>query len=286
MNTHRFVVMTASMVALLTGCAAPPPSSTSEVVAVVRDRLPTDPADPVWEEAPLHTAELLRQDMVEPRQLEVSTPSVQVRAVTDGERIAFNLRWQDRTPNDLPGLSRFADACAVQLPRSSVADVPAPQMGEEGRAVEITYWRASWQAAIDGRPDDIASLYPNASVDHYPFEAPSLEPGSQEQERLAAQYAPARSLEHRMEGPRERSVEDLLAEGPGTLAPMPEQRSTGSGRRDGEGWEVVIIRPLPVGLAPGKRTQVALAVWDGEGEEVGARKMRSGWIPLHVEGEG
>ena len=286
MTTKRTVVTGILLIVLLPSCAGPPPASTSEVLAIVHDRVPTDPTDDDWKEVPFHTAELLLQDMVEPRLLGISTPIVQVRAVTDGERIAFKLAWQDTTKNDLPGASRFTDACAVQLPRGSESDVPAPQMGEEGRTVEITYWRASWQASADGRRDDIASLYPGASVDHYPFEAPPLEPGSKTQQALAAEYAPARSLGNAMEGRRERLVQDLLAEGPGSLAPMPEQLSEGRGRHMGEAWEVVIVRPLPAGLGPGKRSQVAFAVWDGEREEVGARKMRSGWIPLHVEGEG
>lgn len=283
---RRLAVPAAVIFVLLAGCAGPPPSSTAEVLAVVSDRLPADPEDAVWSRAPFHTAELLLQDMVEPRLLEPSTPSVRVRAVTDGERIAFKLSWADPTRDDRPGPARFTDACAVQLPRDTAADVPAPQMGEEGRAVEITYWRASWQAWVDGRADSIDSLYPNASIDHYPFEAPSLEPGSAEQRALEREYFPARALGQAMEGPRERSVQDLLAEGPGTLSPMAEQRSSGRGRRDGDGWEVVIVRPLPAGLDRGQRAQIAVAVWDGAHDEVGARKMRSGWIPLHVEEEG
>ncbi|MHC4429204.1 MAG: ethylbenzene dehydrogenase-related protein [Planctomycetota bacterium] len=267
-------------------CAGTEPVSTTEVVAVVDDELPAEPGDPAWGRAPVHVAELLLQDMVEPRLLEVSTPHVRVSAITDGRRIAFKLTWDDATQDDLPGASRFVDAVAVQIPGKTEADVPAPQMGETGRRVEISYWRASWQAVVDGREDVIQSLYPDASVDHYPFEAPSLEEGSEAKKTLTAQYAPARALNHLMEGPRERAVEDLLAEGPGTLTPADEQHSEGAGRRGEGGWEVVIVRPLPEGLSPGERSQVAFAVWDGTLEEVGARKMRSAWIPLHLQGEG
>ena len=38
--------------------------------------------------------------------------------------------------------------------------VPAPQMGEAGRSVEITYWSAAWQAIVDGRGDTIQDVYP------------------------------------------------------------------------------------------------------------------------------
>jgi hypothetical protein len=266
-------------------CAGPGPTSTTEVVAVVQDFLPAHPADDAWDDAPFHDAELLLQDMVEPRLLKISTPVVRVRAISDGHRVAFKLSWEDASHDDLPGASRFVDACAVQLPLDTEPDVPAPQMGEEDRTVEISYWRASWQAMVDGREDVIRSLYPHASVDHYPFEAASLEPGSPEQQELEKQYSPARSLNHGMEGPRDRAVQDLLAQGPGTLTPMDEQLSDGTGRRVEGGWEVVIVRPLPQGLSTNQRSQVAFAVWDGAHDEVGARKMRTGWIPLHVRGD-
>jgi DMSO reductase family type II enzyme heme b subunit len=156
-------------------------------------------------------------------------------------------------------------------------------MGHGGRPVEITLWKASWQAWVDGRTDDIRSIYPNAAIDHYPFEAPSLTPGSEAQREMALRYAPARRLGNIAEGPRERAVEDLLAEGPGTLEPAAEQRSRGRGGRTATGWQVVIVRPLPVRLGPGGRSEIAFAVWDGEHHEVGARKMRSAWVPLAVE---
>jgi len=156
-------------------------------------------------------------------------------------------------------------------------------MGEVGRAVEIAYWRAAWQATVDGRPDSIGALYPGAAVDHYPFQAPTLAAGSPEQAAMAARYAPARELGNAMAGPRARPVEDLIAHGPGSLSPAAETRSDGRGARTRTGWAVVISRPLPAGLGAAGRTQAAFAVWEGGREEVGARKMRTGWVPLAIE---
>ncbi|HVS13141.1 MAG TPA: ethylbenzene dehydrogenase-related protein [Thermoanaerobaculia bacterium] len=266
----------------LAGCGDREPPLAPEVQAVRVGALPTGIDDPAWVSAPRYLAALILQDLVEPRLLEPSTEQVEVRALTDGAEVAFRLTWKDATLDDLPGASRFTDACAVQLPAAVAADVPAPQMGEDGRPVEISYWRASWQAVVDGREDSIRSLYPGARIDHYPFDAASLEPGSPEQRDLAAQYAPARALGNVMEGPRERPVQDLLAEGPGTLSPMAQQLSSGQGRRDEQGWTVVIRRPLPRAWGSASRSQVAFAVWDGGRQEVGARKMRSVWIPLHL----
>jgi DMSO reductase family type II enzyme heme b subunit len=80
-------------------------------------------------------------------------------------------------------------------------------------------------------------------------------------------------------------VQDLLAEGPGSLSPAGETRSTGKGERTNTGWSVTIVRPLPAGLTPTVRSQVAFAVWEGSKDEAGARKMRTGWIPLALRAQ-
>jgi DMSO reductase family type II enzyme heme b subunit len=99
---------------------------------------------------------------------------------------------------------------------------------------------------------------------------------------MAKRYAPAEAVGNRRVGPRQFPVEDLIAEGPGSLAPNPNGTSRGQGARRKEGWTVVLKRRYPQGLTPKVRTQIAFAVWEGSAKEVGARKMRSGWIPLAV----
>lgn len=274
----------AAACALAVSCAKAPPPAPVEVVAIERSALPDGPDDAAWREAPAFPAPLIVQDMVEPRLLDASTTEVRVQAITDGARIAFRLSWADSTHDDLPGIARFADACAVQIPTAPAADLPAPQMGEAGRRVAITYWSAFWQSAAEGRPDSITALYPGARIDHYPFEAPSLTSGSPEQRAMAERYAPARALGNAMARPQDGSpVQDLVAEGPGTLTPAGPSDSRGAGRwRDGV-WQVVISRALPPGFGPSGRTQIALAVWDGAHGEAGARKMRSVWVPLARE---
>ncbi|MBP1688860.1 MAG: Respiratory nitrate reductase subunit, conjectural [Deltaproteobacteria bacterium] len=285
--THRRYAGTVS-VALLALLSAPRTpaaqvGASAEVVAVRRATVPSAPADSAWHDAPVFTAALLLQDMVEPRLLDPGTDKVSVRAITDGTQIAFRLDWADKSKDDLPGIAIYSDGCAVQLPVSTSPDVPAPQMGEAGRPVEITYWRAFWQGAVDGREDSIKALYPGATVDHYPFDAASLAAGSEEQQAMAKRYAPARALGNAMAGPRQRPVEDLIAEGPGTIRPADKPQSNGRGVWTEPGWTVVLLRPLPKGIAPGSRTQVAFAVWQGSHAESGARKMRSAWVPLLIE---
>ena len=65
---------------------------------------------------------------------------------------------QDRT-------TVLLDGCAIQIQRALESSPPDPQMGQEGRPVDIAFWRADWQASVDGRPDTLRSLYPNAAID-------------------------------------------------------------------------------------------------------------------------
>lgn len=283
--TARSIVLSVALLfaAVFAGCKkAETPVSEAEVQAVFEKTLPSTPEDQLWERTPVHPAKLLLQDIVEPRQMEASTAVVRVQAITDGKSIVFRLSWQDGTLDNMPGPGRFGDAAAVQLPAATAADVPAPQMGEEGKPVEITYWSAIFQALVDGRKDDIKAIYPRASVDHYPFEAASLKPGSPAQQEMERRYAPARALGNPMTGPRKLPVQDLVAEGPGTLRPAEKTISGGSGKYTENGWTVLLSRPLPNGAQLGGRTQVAFAVWEGSHQEVGAKKMRTAWVPLAI----
>lgn len=253
---------------------------TPEVNVVQAKEITLDPNAAVWDAVSLHVSKMILQDLVEPRLLEPSTPEVQVKAITNGTEIAFRLEWIDESQSDLPGPRHFIDGCAVQLPAKVEANVPAPQMGEVGKTVEISYWRADWQAIIEGRSDNIQSYYPNATVDHYPSEAKPLDANPQAQNEAAMRYAPARALGNRRSGPRDQPVEDLIAEGPSTLSPAPTAFSKGKGVRTAKGWAVVMTRPLPSGFSISTPSQIAFAVWEGSQTEVGARKMRTGWVPL------
>ena len=270
------LVVTIGAVAACQRAPAPAP----EVIAMKLATLTDDPNADAWGAVPEHVAALLLQDLVEPRLMKPSTADVRVRAITDGSRIAFRIEWVDAEANDVPGAGRFVDGCAVQTPQKADVAPPDPQMGQVGRGVHITFWRADWQAAVNGRPDSIGALYPNASIDHYPFDAPSLEKGSDAQAQMARRYAPADAVGNRRAGPRAAPVEDLVAEGPGTIAPASSPTSRGRGVRTPTGWAVVIVRAMPDGLSATSRTQVAFAVWEGSAQEAGARKMRSAWVGL------
>lgn len=281
-NVKQMIFLALLLSLVSAGCKKTPVEST-EVLAVPVAQLPSGPGDRAWDNAPEYLAKLIPQDLVEPRLTQASTPEVRVQAVTNGSEIAFRLRWMDPEQNDVEQPGKFVDACAVQVPSKLLPNPPAPQMGELGGAVQIVYWRADWQAWVNGRGDTIKDIYPNAEVTHYPFQAASLPKDSPEQQEMAQRYAPAAAVGNRRQGPRPSPVESLIAEGPGTLAPNPAIAVKGKGERTKEGWSVMMVRPLPDGLAPKARTSIAFAVWQGANNEAGARKMRSGWAPLSVQ---
>jgi len=283
MHQSRCLIIFLVFATVVAGCSKKEPPVTAEVVASFHRTLPTVSEDPEWSRTPLHVEPLLMQDLVEPRLIQPSTREVLLQAITDGERIVFRIEWEDPTRDDIPSASRFSDTCAVQLPVRVERDAPDPQMGGPGRPVGITFWSAFWQSSLDGRTDTIQELHPGATVDHYPFQAQSLEEGSDAQTAMALRYAPARLLENLMAGPRESVVQDLIAEGPGTLSAAEEEVSRGYGQRTDTGWAVVISRPVPLGMSAGGQAQVAIAIADGSRGEAGARKMRSAWIPLILE---
>lgn len=276
----RSIISLTIFVLLLTCACKRTQVPTAEVNVAQVKEITLDPNAPVWDAVPLHVSKLILQDLVEPRLLEPSTPEVSVKAITDGSSIAFRLEWADESQNDLPGPKRFMDGCAIQLPAKIDPNLPAPQMGESGKTVEISFWRADWQAIIEGRADNINALYPNATIDHYPSEAKPLENDPQAQSQAALRSAPARALGNRRAGPRDQPVEDLIAEGPSTLSPAPNAISKGKGIKTKTGWSVVILRPIPAGFSVTTPSQIAFAVWEGSHIEVGARKMRTGWVPM------
>jgi hypothetical protein len=275
--------------ALNAGCQKPPATPVANVVVVAAQSAPSDPDDAAWEAAPEYLAKLILQDLVEPRQMSATTAAVRVRAISAGGEVAFRLAWDDDTPNDRADPGSFCDACAVQLPREIGANLPAPQMGEAAKGVEIAYWNAGWQAAADGRGESLKDLYPGATVDHYPFEAKSLEKDPAAQQAMTLRYAPARASGNPVAGPRANPVQDLVAEGPGSIAPAAATTSKGRGHRvaygpdSAAGWAVVITRRLPEGLLANPNAQIAFAVWDGDKQEVGSRKMRTGWIAVTAQ---
>lgn len=282
MTQHRRLASAATLVitALVASCGGRGCGAPDHVIASrVSGELPrTDPFASAWEEASEYEAALLPQNITPPHHTGTPIPSVRIRALHDGAWIAFRLEWEDATDDHTVTASVFSDAAAVQFPQSAEVR-PSPMMGNEGSAVDIVYFRASWQ-----NEDNMGELYPNIPPIYHPPEAAAEgEPrATMEREYAVAAHAGNPTVA-RAEGA---SVAAFAAEGFGTLSPPdPPFEVDGRGEyRDGH-WYVVIARAMGTGpLTVGARTAMASAIWNGSNGDVGARKNRSDWVDLEIEG--
>lgn len=109
------------------------------------------PESPVWRNHDSETVELIGTPagMQPTEAIRVSwmgksigaVGSVMVRAIHNGEVLAFRLEWED--PNEdgsLPDNDSFPDAAAIALPAAEGA--PLVLMGAAGKPVNAWYWRA------------------------------------------------------------------------------------------------------------------------------------------------
>jgi DMSO reductase family type II enzyme heme b subunit len=123
------------------------------------------------------------------------------------------------------------------------------------------------------------------AVDPYPYnQNPAV------QDEMTKRYAPALAAGNPITArPQAGAVQEMLAEGFGTSAVPAVQHAGGRGAWTQNQWVVTIARPLNEGdgrsnLEIDRKTYVAFAVWDGAERQTGGRKMRSGWVPLVLQG--
>jgi hypothetical protein len=258
------------------------PSDT--LVAAAVDALPvTDPDDDAWNAARPARVPLEPQRMVPPFLTEATLAEVIVRALYDGRDLGLRLDWEDDEADEHDSIATFRDAAAVMLPAGPGGEEPPPIfMGWEDNRVYIAQWRASWQADLDAGFQDVEHLFPGWYSDVHHEHDTLVELGLDEE--TASPYAPGRDVGNPL-SQRERTspVEELTAEGYGSLAHSAEQRARGRGLyRDGR-WHVAIEVPSG-GPAPdlvaGSTVPVAFAVWHGGRRQVGGRKHHSQWSDL------
>ncbi|MBI1853632.1 MAG: c-type cytochrome [Planctomycetes bacterium] len=224
--------------------------------------------------------------------------AVIVRAVTNGTDLAVRLEWADDViDQDVLKHEQFRDACAVQFPLPSTGQAPTLfTMGAKGDRVNIWHWKADWQADLDS-PDvfrDVETAHPNMAMDVYPFsksdlgQQPMLGRAAQDTQFLTGQAA-GNPLATRL---HPSPVEDLCAEGFGTLTsqPPPDQNVRGRGIwREGR-WEVVFVRSLAgqgqldSSFASGQVVPIAFAVWDGSKGDRNGKKSVTDWMQLRLPG--
>ncbi|RJP23899.1 MAG: hypothetical protein C4520_05510 [Candidatus Abyssobacteria bacterium SURF_5] len=242
------------------------------------------PNSPLWQQAPEAIVDLLPQDLTEPKLMN-GLPRISVKALCNNDQVAFRIDWEDATNDEVDEAQRFSDAVAVQLPVAAGAEAPDSTMGAMGRPVHIHLWKASYQRALQDGEWSLKSIFPNATVDHYPSDAAPDE----QKEELNRLFTAGLAAQNPLAGKRTSSVDDLTAESFGTLAYLPAQASQGAGLWEKGRWHVVLSRPLAVpewsgqgGFKKGDKAFIAFAVWDGSQGHAGSRKMRSAWVPLRL----
>lgn len=259
---------------------------TSVRAGQVTGELPvSDPASALWNRARGLKVPLLNQTMFYPRLWQATIPQVEIRALTNGEQVAFRAEWGDEAANDLESIVTFRDALAVMLPLDPAAERPPIFMGSLGKPVYILQWKASWQRDLAKGFQGVEQSYPNWFNDLYPGHPTWEKLGMSQEDALP--FYPGLAVGNSISQQKRTSpVEELVAEGYGTLTTLGEQRAGGGGVMSKGKWQVSLGLPaagddVPV-LKAGMALPVAFAVWDGGGRQVGGRKHYSDWITVEL----
>ncbi|MCC7354904.1 MAG: hypothetical protein IT330_14265, partial [Anaerolineae bacterium] len=250
-----------------------------------------DPAAPLWAGLQGQTVPLTAQAGIAPALSQASIAAVEVKAVHDGQWIAFLLSWPDNTQDT--GASRlddFPDAAAVEV--TPGAGIPSICMGLVGQPLNLWHWKASWQKDLDDGFQEVLQAYPNFWGDFYPYVV-GKPPFRFPQDWTSAEaraLVPAWEAGNPLANPqRVTAVEDLNAEGFGTLTTQTTQDVLGRGVWQNGRWYVTFARTLATGdandsqLAAGDSRSVAFAIWNGSNEEAGARKQLSAWVTVALD---
>jgi Ethylbenzene dehydrogenase len=242
-----------------------------------------DPDAGVWRDAQRVRVPLVPQQLVQPYLDKGGVGEIVVGALHDGNELALLLEWDDRDLDDLDGIRRYHDAVAVQLP-TRAGPAPSLTMGAPGFPVHILQWRATWQRDIDsGGRTGVDQIYPEVVHDVMPDDV--LPPETAQLYWVGREAGNPLSLRTRTT-----PIEEIVAEGFGTVTHLSRQTATGHGNHAGERWKVVLVVPSAragVGepLAPGTSWPIAFAVWLGSEENRGGRKHIAEWQTLVLEAE-
>jgi hypothetical protein len=251
-----------------------------------------DPFAAEWEQAPALELVVTPQGVTMPVLEEPSIEQMRVQALTDGGVILWRLVWPDTTPDVNVDSGRFTDAVALQFPVTPDASY---MMGEARKRVQILHWKGVWQRDVDEHFQDVQDLHPNYWTDLYWFadgEFPYPVPAAF-QDRRSHEWFPAYRAGNPMaDFHRESPVEELFAEGYGSLTHQAESVTQGGGAWQNGSWAVVFSRPLRTDdpldyqFAPGGRGSMAVAVWEGSAGNVGGRKHWSLWYEFRIQAFG
>jgi len=225
-----------------------------------------------------------------------SVSSAEVKAIHDGLAIYFKISWSDPTKNArVIAVQEFRDAVALMFPLGAVEITPAehfsPRMGDREKPTNLWHWKADWDAdlLVKGELEDVEAQYPNMHDDF------NLNPYSVYYHRelitSVEVLSGGRAANNLLSQPgRGRTVEDLNAEGFGTLTTQAHQDVNGCSKYEDGIWTVIMYRslitedPHDVQLVPGGTTYFNMAVWNGgEQDRNGQKNISTQWHPATLE---
>ena len=240
-----------------------------------------NPDAKAWRNADRVLVPLAAQQLVPPVLEKAAVAELRVRALANASQVAFLLEWDDDDLDDLDGIRRYHDAVAVQLPARAGAP-PAITMGAPGSPVHILQWRATWQRDIDSDgKTGVDQIYPEVVHDVMPDDVLPRD--------VAQLYWVGREAGNPLSQMfRTTPVEEVVAEGFGSVTHLLDQTANGHGLHEDGRWRVTIALPVDragVGdpLVPGSSWPIAFAVWLGSQENRGGRKHFADWQTLLVE---
>ena len=274
------------------------PSTGTIVARKVPGPLPKDALDPLWKKIPGITIPVMHL-----WQRKEAVDAVSVRTAYNGTEIAILLEWEDWQVNSsFLRHQDFTDSAAIMFslsPERPLSKQPHFTMGEKGRPVNIWYWRLDRQMDLAGL-QDIERVYPAMVSDDY-----QLEPGRYPKDSEKPSHLPITSAAahdpvfitgwgagNLLSMPmRPSAIEDLNAEGFGTLTAQPQddQNVKGKGLYVAGRWKVVFTRelrsngPFDVQLKSGGIFPIAFGIWDGSKGDRDGQKAVTTWFTLKLE---
>lgn len=240
------------------------------------------------------TLELHRQDRIFPGG-GGSIPQVEARGFHNRRWMYISLTWQDITKNTRRvAPQQFADAAALMFPVETPAEVSpkspfSPRMGNKGKMVNILQWKADWEEDLGSYEGfvGVEDEYPRYMTKYYDPVVERVKELNNTPERQGGGLAAGNLFS---QPGRERSVEELNAEGFGTLTSQEHQDAFGSAAWQDGKWTVVIAKPLrtvdpnDTQFEPGATTFVNFAVWNGfEQDRNGQKSVSLRWHPIIIE---
>ncbi|MEW6714910.1 MAG: ethylbenzene dehydrogenase-related protein [Nitrospirota bacterium] len=245
--------------------------------------------DDAWETVIPYKQPLQRQFLVAPMPADVGVKEVFLQSINDGKHIAFRLAWKDTTRDDGIKIMNFSDGAAIQFP---VKKEPLPEffMGEPGKPVHIIYWKA-WRSRDHAEGfQNVKTAYPNMTADMYNFDYSIKGNGTDKTQAEKDIFIPGKAAGNPLSVSHKEIIEELSAEGAGTLASKNIENTSGDAEWKNGEWTVIFIRPLNVSdeksvqFKAGEKMPVAFAVWEGSRMESAGRKAVSpAWAEVKVE---